>query len=79
MRLSKAFKFISKPKIEAHLKNNKIKLDEWILKSTSEKAVVLSKIEEDLEGLSIQKAKAKENLENIIKGGLICINFIFSC
>jgi hypothetical protein len=54
---------------EQHLKNNKIKLDEWILKSTSEKAVVLSKIEEDLEGLSIQKAKAKENLENIIKGG----------
>jgi arsenate reductase-like glutaredoxin family protein len=45
----------------------KIKLDEWILKSTSEKAAVLSKIEEDLEGLSIQKAKAKENLENIIK------------
>lgn len=54
---------------EQHLKNNKIKLDEWVLKSTSEKAVVLSKIEEDLEGLSIQKAKAKENLENIIKGG----------
>ena len=54
---------------EQHLKNNKIKLDEWVLKSTSEKAAVLSKIEEDLEGLSIQKAKAKENLENIIKGG----------
>jgi hypothetical protein len=54
---------------EQHLKNNKIKLDEWILKSTSEKAAVLSKIEEDLGGLSIQKAKAKENLENIIKGG----------
>jgi hypothetical protein len=45
------------------------RLDEWILKSTSEKAAVLSKIEEDLGGLSIQKAKAKENLENIIKGG----------
>ena len=54
---------------EQHLKNNKIKLDEWVLKSTSEKAAVLSKIEEDLEGLSIQKSKAKENLENIIRGG----------
>jgi hypothetical protein len=31
---------------EQHLKNNKIKLDEWVLKSTSEKAAVLSKIEE---------------------------------
>jgi hypothetical protein len=36
---------------EQHLKNNKIKLDEWILKSTSEKAVVLSKMLLSLEPL----------------------------
>lgn len=52
---------------EQHLKNNEIKLEEWVLKSKSEKSAALNKIEENLEALSIQKAKAREDLENIVK------------
>ena len=38
-----------------------------ILKATSEKATTLRKIEEDLEGISNNKIKAKENLDKIKK------------
>lgn len=52
---------------EQSLKKNKIELDEWIIKATSEKETTLRKIEKDLEGISNNKIKAKENLDIIKK------------
>ena len=53
---------------EENLKKNGVELDEWIIKSKSEKQALLEKIEHDLEEVASKKLKAQEVLESIEKG-----------